>query len=89
MAGTAVPGACARGDGAAPGAADGTRRGSPAGLGSSAGRAGLEELRGQGASRPAPWQLLGAHSTHRELVGSLGVTRAMGQTGRGCGDRSP
>lgn len=72
-------------DGAVPGAeagaGEGTRRGSPAGLGSSAGRAGLEELRAQGGSRSsrlARRQLLGAHSTHGELGGSLGVTHAHG-----------
>lgn len=64
-------------------------RGSPAGLGSSAGRAGLEELRGRGGSRarrPARWQLPGAHSTHGKPVGSLGVTHARGA--EGCGDRN-
>lgn len=73
------------GDGAVPGAeagaGEGTCRGSPAGLGSSAGRAGLEDLRARGGSRSsrlARRQLLGAHSTHGELGGSLGVTHARG-----------
>lgn len=81
-------------DGAVPGATggEGARRGSPAGLGSSAGRAGLQELRGRGGSRaspPARWQLLGARSTHRELVGSLGVSRAHGADGQGVWGQKP